>query len=142
MKGDEHVTVRSRFLCRVLPLHAKGTRMAYSIAGIDIHKRVLMVVVATGSEEEADPVGQQLKFETRRFGTSASERKHLVSWLQERNVHEVVMESTAQYWKPIWLDLEPHFKKLHLAQAQSNRAPKGRKNDFADANVWRDGCLP
>ena len=46
---------------------------------------------------------------------------------------EVVMESTAQYWKPVWLDLEPHFGKLHLAQAQSNRAPKGRKNDFRDA---------
>jgi transposase len=44
-----------------------------------------------------------------------------------------VMESTAQYWKPIWLDLEPHFEKLHLAQAYSNRAPKGRKNDFGDA---------
>src|SRR5271169_654505 len=42
------------------------------------------------------------------------------------------MESTAQYWKPIWLDLEPHFQ-LHLAQAHSNRAPKGRKHDFADA---------
>jgi transposase len=43
------------------------------------------------------------------------------------------MESTAQYWKPVWLDLEPHFAKLHLAQAHSNRAPKGRKNDFKDA---------
>ena len=43
------------------------------------------------------------------------------------------MESTAQYWKPVWLDLEPHFGKLHLAQAHSNRAPKGRKNDFGDA---------
>jgi transposase len=43
------------------------------------------------------------------------------------------MESTAQYWKPVWLDLEPHFAKLHLAQAHSNRAPKGRKNDFRDA---------
>jgi transposase len=43
------------------------------------------------------------------------------------------MESTAQYWKPVWLDLEPHVPKLHLAQAQSNRAPKGRKNDFRDA---------
>jgi len=42
------------------------------------------------------------------------------------------MESTAQYWKPIWLELEPHMKKLHLAQAHSNRAPKGRKRDFAD----------
>jgi len=41
------------------------------------------------------------------------------------------MESTAQYWKPVWLALEPRFR-LHLAHAQSNRAPKGRKSDFAD----------
>jgi transposase len=33
----------------------------------------------------------------------------------------------------LWLDLECHFAKLHLAQAHSNRAPKGRKNDFGDA---------
>jgi 4'-phosphopantetheinyl transferase EntD len=62
----------------------------------------------------------------------ASERNHLVSGLQQRQVREVVMESTTQYRKPVWLDLEPHFEKLHLAQAQSNRAPKGRKNDFGD----------
>jgi transposase len=50
-------------------------------------------------------------------------------------VHLIVhsMESTAQYWKPLWLDLEPHAGRLHLAQAHSNRAPKGRKHDFADA---------
>jgi transposase len=57
----------------------------------------------------------------------------VVSWLREHKVTEVVMESTAQYWKPVWLDLEPHFAKLQLAQAHSNRAPKGRKNDFRDA---------
>ena len=43
-----------------------------------------------------------------------------------------MMESTAQYWKPLWLEMEPHFRKLHLAQAYSNKAPKGRKNDFGD----------
>jgi hypothetical protein len=43
------------------------------------------------------------------------------------------MESTAQYGKPIGLDLAPHFEKLHWAQAHSNRAPKGRKNDLGDA---------
>ena len=42
------------------------------------------------------------------------------------------MESTAQYWKPVWRELEPHLR-LHLAQAQSNKAPKGRKSDLADA---------
>src|SRR5580658_10189309 len=42
------------------------------------------------------------------------------------------MESTAQYWKPVWQALEGGYK-LELAQAQSNKAPKGRKRDFADA---------
>jgi transposase len=107
--------------------------MSYKVAGIDIHKRVLMVVVAIAADEVSDPAGETIEFECRRFGTGASERNHIVSWLRERNVTEVVMESTAQYWKPVWLDLEPHLAKLHLAQAHSNRAPKGRKNDFRDA---------
>jgi transposase len=100
--------------------------MTYKVAGIDVHKKVLMVVVTEAAAEE-------LRFESRRFGTTASEREHLVAWLQDRGVQEIVMESTAQYWKPIWLDLEPHFHPLHLAQAHSNRAPKGRKHDFGDA---------
>jgi transposase len=107
--------------------------MSYRVAAIDIHKKVLMVVVAAAAEEVQDTAGEALEFECRRFGTGNGERWHLVSWLRERGVMEVVMESTAQYWKPVWLDLEPHFPKLHLAQAQSNRAPKGRKNDFRDA---------
>lgn len=107
--------------------------MSYKVASIDIHKKVLMVVVATTASEVEDPMGAAVTFECRKFGAATSERNHLVSWLQSQQVQEVVMESTAQYWKPVWLDLEPHFPKLHLAQAQSNRAPKGRKNDFKDA---------
>jgi hypothetical protein len=42
------------------------------------------------------------------------------------------MESTAQYWRTVWLELEPHML-LHLAHAFSNRAPRGRKHDFKDA---------
>jgi transposase len=42
------------------------------------------------------------------------------------------MESTTQYWKPVWQELEGHCE-LHLAQAHSKRAPKGGKRDFADA---------
>jgi transposase len=55
-----------------------------------------------------------------------------LAWLQERAVQEVVMESTAQYWKPVWLALEGSYR-LHLAQARSNRGPRGRKTDFRDA---------
>jgi len=47
-------------------------------------------------------------------------------------VEEAVMESTAQYWRTVWLELEPYLR-LQLAQAFSNRAPRGRKHDFKDA---------
>ena len=107
--------------------------MAYRVAAIDVHKKVLIAAVATAADEVKDATGEALEFECRRFGATAQERMHLVAWLQQRGISEVVMESTAQYWKPVWLDLEPHFPKLHLAQAQSNRAPKGRKNDYRDA---------
>ena len=71
----------------------------------------------------------------------------LADWLVERDVDEVVMESTAQYWRPVWEALERYWRPrrraheratpmsgtLHLAQAQSNRGPGGRKKDFPDA---------
>lgn len=95
------------------------------VAGIDVHKSMLAVVVGVAGQP-------QKSWERRKFGTSAQELRHLVAWLQERGVLEVVMESTAMYWRPVWIALEPHFR-LELAQAQSNRAPHGRKTDFGDA---------
>jgi hypothetical protein len=55
-----------------------------------------------------------------------------LSWLREQEVKEAVMESTAQYWRSVWRALEPYVR-LQLAQAFSNRAPRGRKHDFKDA---------
>jgi transposase len=71
----------------------------------------------------------------------------LATWLLEQEAEEVVMESTAQYWKPVWEALERYWKPLsqrregarrksgtlHLAQALSNRGRQGRKRDFPDA---------
>src|SRR5215467_1477630 len=42
------------------------------------------------------------------------------------------MESTAQYWRPVWMALEGEFR-LTLAQARSTRGRRGRKWDKADA---------
>ena len=39
--------------------------MSYTVAGIDIHKKVLMVVAATGGDEVADPAGEALTFKCR-----------------------------------------------------------------------------
>jgi len=97
----------------------------YNIAGIDVHKRMLAVVIANAAATE-------LEFECRRFGTTVSEIRALSAWLKERSVQEAAMESTAQYWKPVWVGLEGQCR-LHLAQARSNRGPRGRKTDFRDA---------
>ena len=99
--------------------------MSYKIAGIDVHKKVLMVVVVDASTPEEKP-------ERRRFATMPSDLRRLSTWLREQGVEEAVMESTAQYWRSVWLELEPYMR-LHLAQAFSNRAPRGRKHDFKDA---------
>lgn len=99
---------------------------SYKLSGIDVHKKMLAVVVA----DVAQP--GEWQFERRKFGTDPSELNALAAWLAEREVQEVVMESTAQYWKSVWQALEGQCQ-LQLAQAHSNRAPKGRKRDFADA---------
>jgi transposase len=99
---------------------------SYKVAGIDVHKKMLAVVVADVGEPG------EFRFERRKFGTVASELSSLAEWLAAQGVREAVMESTAQYWKPVWQALEGQIQ-LHLAQAHSNRAPRGRKRDFADA---------
>jgi transposase len=99
--------------------------MPYKVAGIDVHKKVVMAVVIDRHDPDAKP-------ERRCFLTMPSELQQLSLWLRERGVEEVVMESTAQYWRSVWMELEPHMR-LHLAQAYSNLAPRGRKHDFKDA---------
>ena len=98
----------------------------YKIAGIDVHKSMLAVVITDAAQEG------EFQFQRRKFGTVASELLQLSAWLAEQGVQEAVMESTAQYWKTVWQQLEGQCE-LYLAQAQSNRAPRGRKRDFADA---------
>src|SRR6516225_6098072 len=115
--------------------------MPYNIAGIDVHKKMLHVVF---SDVEVDG---EYQFVRRKFDTSPSQVRMLADWLLEQQVEEVAMESTAQYWKPVWETLERYWKPvcekregakpesgtLHLAQALSNRGRRGRKKDFRDA---------
>jgi transposase len=98
---------------------------AYYIAGIDVHKAMLAVVVAQVQKGEWE-------FERRRFGTTRQQLRELAHWLEGLGVREVVMESTAQYWRPVWVALEG-MEQRHLAQAHSNGARRGRKSDFRDA---------
>jgi hypothetical protein len=118
--------------------------MPYRIAGIDVHKKMLAVVVCDLEVEG------EYQFERVRYSSSPEHLRSLAEWLVVHQVEEVVMESTAQYWKPVWGVLERYWKPscreregagptsgtLHLAQAQSNRGRRGRKKDFPTPNVW------
>jgi transposase len=99
---------------------------AYYVAGIDVHKRMLAVVVAEVKTGEWE-------YQRQRFGTTREQLRELSDWLAERGVREVVMESTAQYWRPVWVALEETGIRRQLAQAHSNGARRGRKSDFRDA---------
>src|ERR1700720_1210732 len=115
--------------------------MSYRIAGIDVHKKMLAVVVSNVEVES------EFQFERRMFGGNPEQLRLLAAWLPEQEAEEVVMESTAQYWKPVWGALERFWKAmcqsregsgrmsgtLHLAQALSNRGRRGRKTEFRDA---------
>src|SRR5215471_8106858 len=68
--------------------------MAYRIAGIDVHERMLAVVIADVTVEG------EYEFERRRVGTRPSELRALAEWLAAQEVEEVVMESTARIGGP------------------------------------------
>jgi transposase len=115
--------------------------MSYRMATIDVHKKMLAIVVADAETEGA------YEFQRRKFSATPDALKLMAEWLVQQEVEEVVMESTAQYWRPVWAALERYWKPvrqkregatkmsgaLHLCQAKSNRGRRGRKGDFIDA---------
>ena len=62
--------------------------MPYRVAGIDVRKKKLAVVVADVEEDE-------YRFERRWYGSNPEQLRVLSEWLIEQQVEEVVMESTA-----------------------------------------------
>ena len=87
--------------------------MAYRIAGIDVHKKMLAVVITDVAVEG------EYHFEPRRVGTSPRELRDLAAWFAAHEVEEVVMESTAQYWRPVWEALERFWQPRRPKRAGS-----------------------
>lgn len=59
--------------------------MSYRIAGIDVHKRLLAVVIADVAVEG------EYQFARRRVGTNPSDLRALAEWLVAQEVEEVVI---------------------------------------------------
>jgi len=102
------------------------------VAGIDIGKKMIMVTIRVPSK--ARKSGRQQ--ETREFGTTRKELLALADWLRCWQVERVGMESTSDYWKPVYFLLEREGFDCILYQASQVKALPGRpKTDKLDS-VW------
>jgi transposase len=90
-------------------------------AGLDVHKKTVTACRCRGKQQEI-----------KTFGTTTPELLELVDWLLEWGCTHVTMESTGDYWKPIYNLLEGSFQVL-LVNARHVKNVPGRKTDVKDA---------
>jgi transposase len=110
-------------------------------AGLEVHKKTVMAC-----RVRPDPTGQQADglMELQAFGTMTVALLMLSDWLAEGRITHVAMESTGEYWRPVYHLWEGNFTIFLVNAAHVTQVP-GRKTDKADAR-WlakrmRDGLL-
>jgi transposase len=100
--------------------------------GIDVHKNSVTVCVLA-------PLGQRhIETKKRKFRTFTRDLKQLRAWLKNCQVTEIAMESTGQYWRPLWNLLEGEFAKLVLVNPQHIKGLNGYKTDPKDSQWIAD----
>jgi transposase len=106
---------------------AKWLRIIYErVAGLDVHKKTVVATRMRVTEE------QGAESETQTFGTTTPELLELHDWLMEWGCTHVAMESTGDYWKPVYNLLEGNFEVLPV-NAQHVKHVPGRKTDVTDS---------
>jgi transposase len=98
-------------------------------AGIDVHKKLLVVCLRIGR-----------KSEVREFGTLTHEIREMAAWLKANGCQMAAMESTGTYWKPIYNIFEQEGVPVMVCNAYHIKNVPGRKTDVNDAQ-WIARCL-
>lgn len=102
-------------------------RIVYqNVAGLDVHKRTVVAAVIV------ERPGGGRHQERRTFDTMTLDLLALSDWLAGHGVTHVAMESTGEYWKPIFNILEEGFEVILVNAHELSRVP-GRKTDQSDA---------
>ena len=95
-------------------------------AGLDVHKKTV-----TACRIYPDASGHAAK-DIRTFTTMTPDLINLSDWLAEVGISHVAIESTGEYWKPVFNILEGNFDVV-LVNAQHVKAVPGHKTDVCDA---------
>ena len=98
------------------------------VGSVDAHKKTAVATRMRVNEKEVDG----LESETETFGTTTPDLLKLHDWLQEWGCSHVVIESTGDYWKPIFNLLEGNFE-VWLVNAKHVHNVPGRKTDVSDS---------
>lgn len=98
-------------------------------AGIDIGKADVKVCIRIPGKR-----GGTRRKEVRTFGTTTRSLLTLRDWLTEERITLVGMESTGEFWRPIYYLLEEDFE-CWLVNPQHIKNVPGRKTDVSDA-AW------
>jgi transposase len=101
-------------------------RILYTrVAGLDVHKKTVVATRMWITDED------RIEWETETFGSTTPELLQLHDWLKEREISHVAMESTGDYWKPVYNVLEDSFEVLVVNAKHVKHVP-GRKTDVTD----------
>jgi transposase len=96
-------------------------------AGLDVHKASVVANVIKDYDAKGEPI-----YEGKRFGTMTRDLLALADWLQAHGVTHVAMESTGEYWKPVYNVLEDLFT-IFVVNAHHAKNVPGRKTDENDS---------
>jgi len=105
-------------------------RIRDRVAGLDVHRDTVMAAAWVLDRVTGEVVEDQEEFSTMSSGIA-----RLGRWLLDRGVTTVGMESTGNYWKPVYYGLEGMFEELWVCNAQHVKNVPGRKTDLSDA-MW------
>lgn len=98
-------------------------------AGIDVSKADVKVCVRVPGKRSGTR-----RSEVRTFGTTTRQLLACSDWLAEQGVTLVAMESTGEYWKPVFYLLE-QARQCWLVNPLHVKKVPGRKSDVSDA-AW------
>jgi transposase len=98
--------------------------------GVDVHSKFILATIISSDG---------LKLQDR-FETSLDDLLKFKSWLMENGCHKVALESTGNYWLPIYHVLEGSVNFI-LANAYQIKHIPGRKTDTLDSEWIAELCL-
>lgn len=99
----------------------------FNCCGLDVHKTWIYACIGI-----TDSIGRT-EYKQARFSSFSKGLQELSDWLAKYNCNDICMESTGEYWIPVFNILEKNNLFVTLAHPKYTKPQKGNKTDRKDA---------